>query len=89
MTEDKLTREEVTAMVRAAAQAGRIMYQCCFCHGEMPAAEASAVIVVTRWAHPQDEQAEQQWFCHLSCFEQATGEMFEAEPDQEEDAHDT
>lgn len=77
--------EELTAKVRAAAEAGTIAYDCCFCHEGVPAKEVSAIGVITRWAHPENEQAYQQWWCHLSCFERITGETFEAEPSMEND----
>lgn len=85
-TEDERppSAQELVAKVREAAEAGNIMYQCCFCHEGVAALEVSAVGVITRWAHPENEQAYQQWWCHLSCFERVTGETFEAEPNMED-----
>lgn len=74
---------EVVARIREAVAKGNVMFDCCFCHEAVPRAEVSAVGIITRWGHPKGEQAYQQWFCHLSCFERVTGETMEAEPDGE------
>jgi len=53
----------------------KIEYQCCFCGegiGESAARfnplDPCAVVLVANWQQPDHEQAEQQFFCHLSCF---------------------
>lgn len=83
--DQKLTPEELMAKVRKAAKSGQIMYQCCFCKEGVSQAEVSSVGITTRWGHSRGEQAYQQWFCHLSCFERVSGETFEAEPESEDD----
>lgn len=46
-----------------------LKYQCMFCGGAIqPESGVCAVILVTNWAGPQDEQVEQQFFCHADCF---------------------
>lgn len=50
-----------------------IRYQCCFC-GEAMEENVCAIVLVLNWEKPEEEQAEQQFFCHPRCFERATGE---------------
>lgn len=48
-------------------------YQCCFC-GEgviETAVDPCAIVLVGNWAGPEQEQAEQQFFCHVACFKKA------------------
>lgn len=53
-----------------------LAYMCCFC-GEGIGESADkvnrldpcAIIVVANWQRSSAEQAEQQFFCHLKCFE--------------------
>lgn len=78
MSEDekKLTREEARGRVREAARTGRLCYQCCFCHGTIDG-DITAVILVTKWNGPEDDQRSQQWFCHAACFTEKTGERID------------
>jgi hypothetical protein len=67
---------------------------CAIC-GETVAAEGidpCALVVVTRWNRPKDEQGVQQWFCHSACAKatlhptaRTWGPAFDDEP---ETAHD-
>jgi hypothetical protein len=48
-------------------------YQCCFC-GEgisESAADPCAIVLVGNWGGTEEEQAEQQFFCHVACFKKA------------------
>ena len=54
--------------------------QCCFCGEgiEESAAGASrldpcAVVLVVNWKKSEEEQASQQFFCHLACFKKSVG----------------
>lgn len=43
-------------------------YQCCFCGEDIESTEedVTSLIVISNW--DKDEQADQQFFCHLQCF---------------------
>jgi hypothetical protein len=50
-------------------------FQCCFCGEGIGTSEEKrhtldpcALILIANWQQPESEQAEQQFFCHLSCF---------------------
>lgn len=56
----------------------KLQYACCFCgEGIGDSAERfhrldpCAVVLIGNWQQPEAEQAEQQFFCHLSCFKKA------------------
>lgn len=53
-----------------------ISFQCCFCHAPI-AGDVHALILVTNWSGPKDEQRPQQWFCHAECFTTSTGERID------------
>jgi hypothetical protein len=62
---------------------GNIKYQCIFCK-EVIDGEVCGVVVIRNWNRPPEEQAEQLFFSHKECFEKASGEIVEAEPDEED-----
>lgn len=72
----KLTRQEALKKIRAAASAGKLRYQCCFC-GEAIDGDITVVGLVTKWNGPVKHQREQQWFCHAECFTRITGERID------------
>jgi hypothetical protein len=48
-------------------------YQCCFCGKTISesAVDPCAIVLVGNWRSPPQQQAEQQFFCHVACFKQA------------------
>ena len=51
-----------------------LRYACCFCGDEIAPSKVDpcAVLVIGNWQSPViEEQAEQQFFCHLACFKRA------------------
>lgn len=58
----------------------KIAFHCCFCGGTMPEEDESicAVILISNWTGPEEEQLEQQFFCHPACFEEKSGEKIRA-----------
>jgi hypothetical protein len=49
---------------------GQLRVQCWYCEEEIryEGFDPCAVILVTNWAGPDDEQREQQFFAHAECF---------------------
>jgi hypothetical protein len=54
-----------------------LQYQCCFCGKGItkaseggPALDPCAVVLISKFEHPEHEQGVQQFFCHLVCFEE-------------------
>lgn len=65
--------EETADLIKEAVKAGRVAYQCCFC-GKVVESPVTALVLITGWDGPEEEQKSQQWFTHLSCFRSVTGE---------------
>jgi hypothetical protein len=55
----------------------KVSFICCFCHAEI---EDNAHEINMS----NSEGAQQIWFCHISCFEQSTGYVFQGEIPEEE-----
>lgn len=71
MSDEKPT-EEMHEKIMQAVQEGRIGFECVFCH-DVVERNVSALILVTNWDGPEDDQSSQQWFCHAACFIEKTG----------------
>lgn len=76
-SKDKLSPEQAVAQIRKAVAAGRVGFQCCFCR-EVVIDDVTAVVLITHWNGPRENQREQQWFCHAECFTKTTGEPVNA-----------
>ncbi|SDO04567.1 hypothetical protein SAMN04487897_107180 [Paenibacillus sp. yr247] len=50
-------------------------YQCCFCNKNIESnkIDITALIVISNWDKNQDEQQEQQLFCHMECLRSKLG----------------
>jgi hypothetical protein len=72
MAEQPPKADEIMRRLRA----GRITFQCCFCHKGIEG-EVCALRITRHWNEPESEQKTQQFFCHQVCFESTSGELVE------------
>lgn len=76
MTDEQLTKEHARKWIDDALAAGGIGFQCCFCHDAIEG-HVHALVLITNWNGPEEDQRSQQWFCHTDCFRKATGERID------------
>jgi hypothetical protein len=80
MTEEKRqASEEMRKRIREAVKAGRVGFRCCFCREHIEG-EVHALLLISGWNGPEEQQTSQQWFCHAACFTKATGETAQGNP---------